>query len=831
MLLLEPNFLWLAAAVVLFWVGPWRAKRVGQGLLRSALWLCLVLALCQPALRSNDAPANRVVLLDRSASLSEDTAGAAEAALAQGIAPRDADAWTVLEWGRAEGQAPVATPNGPAQSLPAGSGLQSALTWGAAALPEQVPAGVLLVSDGLAADGFPTRALSELRARGIPVTWVQSPAVAGDVRPVGLRLASGLASSVRVGMPCSLIATVEGRGQTVSCRLLEVTDGAEPQELARVDDVPLNGAVQVPLLFEPEEAGFLSMELRVEVQEGNDPRPGNEVLTKTFAVQDPLRVAYLGGRMEEGAERLADLVGPGFAIESVEQPGSLGGMDLVVLDDRPANAMPEGIQEELVDAVTQGGLGLLAAGGEAAFGPGGYHNQPIETLLPVEMVQKEEKRDPSTSLVLIIDTSGSMGGNRVQLAKQVSRLAIRRLLPHDKVGIVEFYGAKRWAVPLQPASNSIEIERALNRLDAGGGTVILPAIEEAYYGLKNVRTRYKHVLILTDGGVETGAFEPLLRRMSDDGIAVSTVLVGPDAHSEFLVNIANWGQGRFYSVPNRFNLPEILLKQPASAKLPAYRPGLASVSVHGGRGWWGEVDPTDMPGIAGYVETRLRPGAERLIETQTERHPVLSSWRYGLGRVSALTTEPTGPGTEPWREWSDYGALLARVLLRTADDGAQPFAFALHREGREVRVVAERRGAPGLRPRVVTVANPDQPLAFQALSPERFEAQLFVDPSEEVRLLAGAADSQRSPLRLVLNGQDADRDELLVPSRQADELATMVAAQGGSVTDAWPEWNAMALSTASNPIGNRPLAPWLALLALLLYLLDLLLRRLPRQAS
>jgi len=45
------------------------------------------------------------------------------------------------------------------------------------------------------------------------------------------------------------------------------------------------------------------------------------------------------------------------------------------------------------------------------------------------------------------------------------------------------------------------------------------------------------------------------------------VLIGPDAHSEFIVNLANWGKGRFYSVPNRFNLPEILLKQPTSAKL------------------------------------------------------------------------------------------------------------------------------------------------------------------------------------------------------------------------------------------------------------------------
>ena len=183
---------------------------------------------------------------------------------------------------------------------------------------------------------------------------------------------------------------------------------------------------------------------------------------------------------------------------------ALNRTDLVMLDDQPAEQVSSVAEQQLVKAVQDDGLGLVMSGGRASFGGGGWHDRPIEGLLPIELVQKEEKRDPSTSLVIVIDTSGSMSGVRVQLAKEVSRLAMKRLLPHDKVGIVEFYGAKRWAAPLQPASNAIELQRALNRMDAGGGTVILPALEEAFYGLQNVDTRYKHVLVLTDGGVEAG---------------------------------------------------------------------------------------------------------------------------------------------------------------------------------------------------------------------------------------------------------------------------------------------------------------------------------------
>ncbi|MHC4514378.1 MAG: VWA domain-containing protein, partial [Planctomycetota bacterium] len=199
------------------------------------------------------------------------------------------------------------------------------------------------------------------------------------------------------------------------------------------------------------------------------------------------------------------------------------------------------------------------------------------------------------------------------------------MLPHDKIGIVEFYGNKRWAAPLQSAANAIDIQRALNRLDAGGGTILFPAIEEAYFGLRNVQTRYKHVLVLTDAGVESGPYEQLMRRMARDGICVSTVLVGPGRHSEFLVELADWGRGRFYNAADRFNLPEIMLKQPSSARLPGYRMGVQEVEAQGGQGWWGQTDPKAVPAVGGYVETRKRPGADVLLRTSQDRHPILAS--------------------------------------------------------------------------------------------------------------------------------------------------------------------------------------------------------------
>jgi len=102
--------------------------------------------------------------------------------------------------------------------------------------------------------------------------------------------------------------------------------------------------------------------------------------------------------------------------------------------------------------------------------------------------QDPDIRNIRPHVVLLVDTSGSMVGNRMTLAKQVARLAMRRLQPHDKVGIVEFYGAKRWAAPIQPAvparlEESAEmdcVERVLDEMPDQHRSILSMSLYEGY---------------------------------------------------------------------------------------------------------------------------------------------------------------------------------------------------------------------------------------------------------------------------------------------------------------------------------------------------------------
>jgi Ca-activated chloride channel family protein len=815
--LLEPAWLWGWLALPLLALARTRVRVPGHLALRMAIGALVFLALARPAWWSADPRAHAVFVVDGSASVdpaARDRAIAAVHEMRETVADDVVDrvVWVAEDGARtADRQAQdltLRTSGSPSVAL------QAALR----SIPADARGSVTWITDGRATDAHFGAALMELQERALPLHVVELDAAPLPARVVAMRAPS----RVRVGERATMHVDVVGPGDAVR---VEISTAESP--IASID-VPLEReAGTATFAWEPREAGFAELIARCE---------GHELRT-TIAVDDPLRVLYVGERVAGAQASLGKLLGRGFALEAATASDAapspnLESADLVVLDDVPAASLSPEFQRALADAVFERGLGLVVAGGEASFGPGGYRDSALDALLPVEAIQKEEKRDPSTTLVLIIDTSGSMGGERIQLAKEVARLAMGRLLPHDKVGIVEFYGAKRWAAPIQPASNAIDLARALNRMDAGGGTVILPAIEEAFYGMQNVQTRYKHVLVLTDGGVESGSFEPLLRRMADEGITTSTVLIGPEAHSEFLVDLANWGKGRFYAVPDRFNLPEILLKQPTSSRLPAYKPGSFALTTRGGRGFWGEVDPRSVPPIAGYVETMARPGSQTLIAIDGEGDPLLSTWIHGLGRVTTFTSEPTGPGTAPWREWDGYGPLFARVFARTADESRSPFAFTLERRGAELELTARRTRPGTVRPRAVRVDGATEvELEFVTSSHDVEVATLFAPPSSEVRVVAGAVGDP-STTRLVSKARANERDERAVPARDAVDLARIAAATGGDVVDAGGL--ARFVPRAGGPVPPPRLvewAPWLFALALASYLFDVFHRRRDRGAA
>ena len=815
---LNPGFFALLVLIPALWFLPRRPDSKLQGVLRSLLLALVITALAQPVLLAPGSERHRVVIVDRSASLSEAQVSEADEVLAElNDATGGRDPLTVIGLGA---RLPDDTTTAAGQrfavdSLGSESSLSNALALALQQLPVGVSGRITVISDGLSTDRGWGETLVQLTDRGIPVDVHDLGRRNDDVYPAALHAVGDW----RIGDTVEASVTVVGTGPVTV-----VLSDEDDKELARAPAL-IDGRGEVVLAFEPERAGFTTLTAEVIAGE-DDGNPANNRLSAAFAVQPPIRVLYIADRERGSTDELRQLLGPGFAVELPDAPLSanlpLGGYELVMVDDVPAESLPDTFQQHIMAAVRDEGLGLLFSGGRRAFGEGGYYETPVADLLPVEFQQRTEKKEPTVALVIIIDTSLSMWGRPIELGKQMARLSLNKLRRTDTVGVVEFYGNKSWAAPLQTLRNRSSVERAISRLHADGGTTLMPAIEEAYYGLKNVRATYKHVLAITDAQVEDADYDAVIRRMAEEGVTVSTVLPGLGEDDPVLSRMARIGGGRFYPVPGPFSLSEINFRKPDETRLPLYKTGPYSLAARTGSGWWGEVDMHGLPAVSAYVEVQNREGADVLLETEDSAHPVLSSWRVGLGRVTALMTEPVGPGTDGWQDWADYGRLLSRVMRRTAADGRN-FDYQLLRRGERLYVDALRKGPGDARPalRVVdgnAVDDGGAGLSFIEMAPGWFRSDLIVPASEDVRLL--------NPLtnRHLVANTALSAETQVDPGRRLD-LGRLAEVTGGAALHRGDASSGIPLNAGALSI--HKLWPWLVLLALLVYLGELLYRRWP----
>ncbi len=818
----------LLLALPLIWFLPSRPRTILHGIMRTLVLALVIAALMQPVVISTQYREHHAIILDQSASVA-DAARDLGAGIAGDLVRQLKERGTVAviqiggESAFSESAVPLRQGDGSG-----GSPLGDAIELAASSIPHRMSAAVTLISDGLATDRHWGKAIDQLLDRGIPVHTCDLRQQPDDLFLAGIR-----STEVRVGESVSVFVEVIGEGSD-----LEVSLASGGEVLARSGPIASGGRRRVELQFKAGRAGFIDVTAALTAPPDTDPDPDNNHLDHIVAVQDPVRVLYLGERLAGASGKLSALLGPGFDIESAVSADLPDRVDfsnygVVMLDDMPARSLPDGAQEALVNAV-EDGIGLFHSGGEAAFGDGGYFDTPVAEIMPVELPGDEDEIDPSVGLAIIIDTSGSMGGTRIELAKQIARIAVRRMHAHDRIGIVEFYGNKHWAVPMQPATNKIEIDRAIGRMKAIGGTVLFPAIQEAYYGLRNVNTRFKHIVIITDAGVEDSNYEAMIRRISKDRINLSTILVGQGGHNLFMSDLANWGQGRFYAVGDQFSLVELILKQPSTRKPPNYKRGVFPIQGLGGPGWWGDVDNRDIPPLDGYVEVEVRDGAEVLLEEERNGHPILATWRYGLGRVTVLMTEPAGVGTQRWTAWDEYAEFFGRVLARTAADNPN-FDLALRRRHGMVTLTAQRNDRDeSLRPVAHLVDSAgaqllDRSVEFKRYAPDLFEADIAVVATDAVRVVVEATHG-RGLQRVADAGGSEVAGETQVDPAEALDLRGLSSRTGGAVLSVSTP-GAQAFQVSPGPLSFlvTKVWPWLLLAALAAYLGELLYRRWPRE--
>jgi hypothetical protein len=306
---------------------------------------------------------------------------------------------------------------------------------------------------------------------------------------------------------------------------------------------------------------------------------------------------------------------------------------------------------------------------------------------------------PHVALLFVIDKSGSMGAGgegstKLDLAKAAAIAAADIMNPTDQVGILAFDANWDWALPFRQVGKGEWITEKLANLQSDGGTDLFKAMVEAQRGIAGKQAAIKHVIVLSDGLTDKADFSSLVGNMARDGITVSTVSVGDDADVQLMADIAKVGKGRGYVALDPQTIPQIFTTETLliSRDLLIEKPVAASVVTPSGplRG----IAPNSLPSLYGYVLTYPKPRAD--LHMRVDKDPLLVSWRYGLGRVMAFTSDLSGRWGKEWVAWQSFprwASQITRDAMRKMMDTKVRTEFLT--DGESVKIITDLASRDG----------------------------------------------------------------------------------------------------------------------------------------
>jgi len=496
---------------------------------------------------------------------------------------------------------------------------------------------LLLVSDGYSNSGRPLADALSLARASNTTTFALSLAVQRDDASVEI---SGTNTAVLAGdYPFKVIVR---SSRSYQGPLSVFAD----DKLIYSDTIVANGSASIKISHSFLETG--NHILRAAITP--DLQPINDIYQKAVYVVPKPEVLLISSSDSPLARNLNDL----YKLTLVsELPAALQGYKAVVLDDVRYNSNLDPLQ----GYVREGG-GLVVVGGEDAYDLGDYQNSCLEEFLPVRSTPSIF--EGGKTVIFVLDISFSLLTARTAdgtpLLDYEKALAVELLKsPHFqdyKVGLIVF-GTKAYnvqdPVPLS-RGESVLRERIMGLAPMGTENSYLDNGLLLAWDMLNVSGGQGELIILSDGNLYN--YPEVVRRSTEllRQMNVTTRLVQVQAFPKDAGPLYDT-EGRmvsFYGLADltgsdysAFVYPDSLTttmqevpsdRSPQEDSLSGYAVNVVNKNHY----ITADLDLNAI--VTGFNDVTPRSGAQRLAALPDGK-PVLTVWRYGLGRVAALTVD------------------------------------------------------------------------------------------------------------------------------------------------------------------------------------------------
>ncbi len=152
-------------------------------------------------------------------------------------------------------------------------------------------------------------------------------------------------------------------------------------------------------------------------------------------------------------------------------------------------------------------------------------------------------------IMLVVDVSGSMEGDKLESTKAGMESFLLRILPDDRVGLITFSNSPTQVVP--PASlkdNRIALQTAIGQMRANGKTAVFDAVDLARQSLVGLpqtgEERIQAIVLLSDGADNSSSLniDAIKGSFDETGMSIFPVAYGTDADRSILDAIAEFSR-------------------------------------------------------------------------------------------------------------------------------------------------------------------------------------------------------------------------------------------------------------------------------------------------
>lgn len=529
---------------------------------------------------------------------------------------------------------------------------------------------IVAITDGKETTGSGGNVIPLLKGKGIEVDWIP--------------LSSDTKEDVAVTNVTSPSIQYDGEETTITVNAYSTTKKEIEMHISLNDRSIIKEIVQVQegdnefqFKHVVGESGLLVY--KAEVFTKGDGNKVNNTLYNLARSEGPAKVLLLEN--PSGESSLTPLLKTaGFSVDSYKPeqlPAKLTSYleyQSIVFDNVSATSIPENKMLLMEKSVKEFGRGFIMFGGSDSFALGGYFKTPIERLLPVDMDVKGKKELPSLGLVIVLDRSGSMNGQKIALAKEAAARTVSLLRDKDTLGVIAFDDRPWEIVETKPLSDRKKAEEQIRSISPGGGTEIFSSLQQAYNSLEDLPLKRKHIILLTDGqSATTGSYQSLVEDGHDKQITLSTVSIGEGADRGLLNDLSQWGKGRFYDVVDASVIPSILTRETVITTRTYIEDNPFYPVISSSK--WEAIFTEGIPQMNAYIATS--PKGTSQVEMKSEKQdPILATWRYGLGRTFAFTSDSTGKWTGDFIRWKGWPTFVNQLVTRSFPDiQSNPFTI------------------------------------------------------------------------------------------------------------------------------------------------------------